>query len=289
MRVHGLEELRSGDERRDSEPSPLPPPLHAVLALQCTAGNQAVGRVLARNKIKTPQAKAAVTGATKGKPKPTTATELLMAIYNKLGADRGAPFEDVDEAVAELKAAQVIDDGDVTFFQGEADKLFPAKDGGAGKKQAAADQLKQEIAADRDATMAEMGEHVLHGAWRTDNRPSGYHTEKGGSTTHEGFGKITDLDRKTYQRSVREIQDRKNVKETQSTFFPISASADDVIDAITSVYGASARKKQRKTVAYPEALAGIPLTQREGTAFPDTASSPLKGEGYDQKHKPNKH
>jgi hypothetical protein len=46
MRVHEREDVRSGEQRRPPEPSPLP--LHAVLALQRSAGNQAVGRVLAR-------------------------------------------------------------------------------------------------------------------------------------------------------------------------------------------------------------------------------------------------
>ncbi len=286
MRVHE-EELRSAQPRRRPDPAPLP--LHAVLALQRTVGNQAVGRVLARNKIKTPQAKAAVTGATKSKPPPTNATQLLLALYNKLGATHGAPFATVDAAVTALTTAQVIDNGDATYFQAEADKLFPADDGGAGKRQAASAQLKQEIEAERGAIMAEMGEHVLRGAWRTDNRPAGFHTKNGGSTTHEAFGKDTKREHNTYQQSVREIGNSENVKPTQSTFFPDTASADQVIDAITSVYGASGRKKKRQTVAYPDTLAGIPLTQREGTAFPDTAAKPLGGEGYDEKYKPKKH
>jgi hypothetical protein len=287
MRGHELEELRSQARERPSEPAP--PPLHAVLALQRTAGNQAVGRILARNKIKGPQAKAAVTGATKSKPKPADATELLLAIYNKLGADHEAPYDTVKAAVKDLKAAGVIDDGDVTYFQGEADKLFPADDGGAGKKQAASGELKEEIKNERTAIITAMGEHVLRGGWRTDNRPGGFHTKNGGSTTHEAFGRATKLDSNTYQQSVREIADPKNVKPTQSTFFPDSASADDVIDAITSVYGASGKKRKRKTVAYPDALAGIPLTQRDGTAFPDTAPEPLEGEGYNSGYKPKKH
>ncbi len=286
MRVHELEELRSGGRRRPPGPAP---PLHAVLALQRAVGNQAVGRVLARNKIKTPQAKAAVTGATKSKPKPMTAAELLLAIYNKLGTGLGAPWAAVDAAVTALKGAAQIDDGDVAFFTAEADRLFPADDGGAAKREAGSAQLKQEIAGDRDEVMKAMGDHVLRGAWRTDNRPGGFHTKNGGSTTHEGFGGVSQLAQSTYQQSVREIKDTKNVKPTQSTFFPDTASADDVIDAITSVYGASARKKQRKTVAYPDTLAGIPLTQRDGTAFPDTAAKPLTGEGYDEKYKPKKH
>jgi hypothetical protein len=287
MRVQELEERRSGEERRSPDPAPLP--LHALLALQRTAGNQAVGRVLARNKIKGPRAKGAVTGATKSKPAPNDATQLLLAIYNKLGADHDAPYATVAAAVKDLKDAGVIDDGDATYFQGEADRLFPADDGGAGKREVASAQLKQEIKDDRSAILTAMGEHVLRGAWRTDNRPGGFHTINGGSKTHEAFGRDTKLDQNTYQRSVREIQDPKNVKPTQSTFFPNSASADDVIDAITSVYGAGGKKKQRKTVAYPDALAGIPLTQRDGTAFPDTAPEPLAGEGYDAKHKPKKH
>jgi hypothetical protein len=287
MRAHELEELRADEQRRP--PEPAPPPLHALLALQRAAGNQAVGRILARNKIKGNTAKAAVTAATKRKPAPTTAAELLLSIYNKLGEGQGGPWATAEDAVTALKGAQVIDDGDVEFFKGEADRLYPKAGGGSEKKKAASTQLKQEIEADREAILKSMGEHVLRGAWRTDNRPGGYHTKNGGSQTHEGYGTATKLANDTYQQSVREIQDNKNVKPTQSTFFPDSASADDVIDAITSVYGTNGKKKQRKTVAYPDDLAGIPLTQRDGTAFPDTAPQPLPGEGYDDKYKPKKH
>ena len=262
---------RVKEERRPPEPAPLPS--HVLLRLQQSAGNQAVGRVLARNKIKTPAAKAAVTGATKSKPKPTNATELLLALYNKLGTGHGGPWAKVSDAVDALTTAQVIDAGDATYFQNAADTTFPTVSAGAKKKQSATDQLKSEIEADRGAIMAEMGDHILLGAWRTDNRPSGYHTKKGDSTTHEGFGKVTKGEYGTYQQSVREKDDPKNVKEHQSTFFPDKAGKDDVIDAVTSVYGESAKKKGRSSVAYPDTLKGIPLTRSARAPRSRTRSS----------------
>src|SRR4051794_7990805 len=140
MHVRASRDADSEQERRPREPAELP--LHALLALQQGAGNQAVGRVLARNRIKTPAAKAAVMGATKTRPKPTTADELLLAIYDKLGAGQGAPFATVDIAVTALTVLNVIDAGDAAYFREAAAKEFPGADAGAKKKESAAAALQ---------------------------------------------------------------------------------------------------------------------------------------------------
>ncbi|WP_037497782.1 EndoU domain-containing protein [Solirubrobacter soli] len=281
-------------ERRPPEPAPLQ--LHALLRMQQGAGNQAVGRILARAKYKPTEVRKQVnTAAADGAG---TKDAILLAIYNEMRFtyDPLPPvFSKVDVATAKLIELGSIDADDVLAFAAAAEAKVSGGTGSAkGKKGKKAgttvkspeETLKAEIEADRGAIKSSMGDHVLKGAWRTDNRPSGFHTKNGGSTTHEGFGTITKVTDLVYQQSVRAVDEPRNVKPTQSTFFPDAANADDVIDAITSVYGKHGREKGRSTVGYPKALVGIKLTQRDGTAFPD--ADPIPGEGYDKGFKPKK-
>jgi hypothetical protein len=283
MHVRTFAEGNREQERRPPEPAPLP--LHAVLALQRAAGNQAVGRVLARQTFKDREIRSDVKGAVAAGHK--TRDAILLAIYNEMRLtlrEDEKPFSRVSVAVEKLIAGNKMDAEDAEKFAAEAEKQLK----GGGATVSPAEQLRTEIAEDRGAIMTAMGEHVLRGGWSTANRPAGFHTTQGRSRTHEAFGAVTAAANNTYQQSVREIADTRNVKPTQSTFFPDTASADDVIDAITSVYGKRGKAKGRKSVAYPEALQGIPLTQREGTAFPNTAE-PVPGVGYDNDYKPPKH
>lgn len=288
---------RVKEERRPPEPAPLP--LHALLRMQQGAGNQAVGRILARAKYKQTEVRKQVNDAAKAGA--GTKDAILLAIYNEMRFTYDplpALFTKVDVATAKLVELGSIDQDDVAAFAAAAEAKMAGPTTGAtgakGKKGKKAggtvkspdEVLKEEIAADRGAIKSSMGDHVLKGAWRTDNRPSGFHTKNGGSTTHEAFGTVTKVSDLVYQQSVRAIDEPRNVKQTQSTFFPDSANADDVIDAITSVYGKHGREKGRSTVGYPKALVGIKLTQRDGTAFPD--ADPRPGEGYDDSFKPKK-
>src|SRR5262245_52253635 len=79
MHIRSLE----APERRADEPKPSPPPLHVLLALQRTAGNHAVTRMLARAKYKPSQVKSEVKSTMKSEA-PTNKVGLLLAIYNEM-------------------------------------------------------------------------------------------------------------------------------------------------------------------------------------------------------------
>lgn len=306
-------ELTEGErvqERRPPEPAPLP--LHALLRMQQGAGNQATVRMLAREKYTARQVHKVIAMA-QG-PGITTADALVLAVYNEirleLDPDPGV-FGDIATAEKKLLELNKIEADDIANFRSAAEKVFPAAQpaaagrGGKPKKEkkskapkvdkgAAAEALKAQIDRDRGEINRHFGTHVLKGAFREDHRPSGFHTINGGSPTHEAFGKKTTGEFGTYRQSVREIADKKNVKETQSTFFPDSASADEVIDAMTSVYGATA-EKGRKSVAYPDKLKGMPLASlglggksKEPTIFPGTFTGGDPGEGFDDAYKPKR-
>jgi hypothetical protein len=304
-------ELTEGErvrERRPPEPAPLP--LHALLELQRSAGNQAVGRVLARKPLyKRGEVRRHVAQAVEGGA--ATVETILLAIHNELSRSLGdapAGYTDVATAEAALIKAGQMNAEDPPIFLAEATAQLPAQPlpaaaTGRGKptrekkekkpkgptKEEAEAALKERIAADRPAIVAGFEEHVIVGAFRKDHRPSGFHMEGSGSTTHRAFGETEKAGDTwgTYQKSVVDRDDPQNIKPYKSTFFPESASKNDILDAITSVYGASA--KGQKTVAYPDKLRGMPLIKHdssdEKTVFPDTMD-PAEGEGFSKAYKP---
>jgi hypothetical protein len=287
-------------ERRPPEPAPLP--LHALLRMQQTAGNQAVGRVLARKPLFKPsEVKKLVANAIADGAR--TEKDILLAIYNemRLAIDpTPKAFTDPEAAVEPLTVGRQMNGEDHELFTQEAAAKAPHQSKKKEKapktdKGAAGEKHKKQVETDRGEILGKFGPHVLKGGFREDDRPSGFHTINGGSATHEAFGKKTTGENATYRQSVREIDDRKNVKETQSTFFPDAATADEIIDAMTNVFGATA-EKGRRTVAYPDKLKGLPLTSlgmsgksKEPTIFPATFVGGDPGEGYDPSHKPKKH
>ena len=220
----------------------------------------------------------------------TSEDALLLAMYNdmqsKVRPAPPAPWATVDAAITALKAAGKIDDEDVPLFRTDARKALGLAVGAEPK---AGRPLKDVIAEERPEVEAKFGEHVLLGGTRTDGRPAGYHSINGGSTTHEAFGAPTMIGALgAYQRSVRFTDELENVKETQSTFFPDAASKDQVLDALTSVYGATGKAARRTTVNYPVTLNGLVLEKiSETTAFP-AGGGKLTGEGYKKTYKPRK-
>jgi hypothetical protein len=286
MHVHEIKRRRE-DERAAAARSAAPSP-HALLALQRSAGNQAVAGVIARHIHGAKDVRDDVKWAMRAPGEvPGTKNELILLVLNAI-RDKLDPapakFTNVNAAVKSLKALKKLDDEDFTLLEAEAGKQFGAQ---AAPAVTPAEQLKAEVEADRKDMDTTMFDHVLLGATSVDKRPSGYHSTQGGSGTHEAFGARTDGENGTYQRSVRFTADRPNVKPTQSTFFPNTANAEDVKNAITSVYGKRGRELGVQSVRYPETLKGIKMTQREGTAFP-LSTPPLPGEGYDEKYSKKK-
>ena len=268
MRVHEPEELRD-DERRPREPAPLP--LHAALALQQSAGNQAVGRVLARAKFKPKARETKLQGANKGKTKPANADELLLKVYNELRVGGTPAFTKVSDAVDALKLAGVIEDDDAAAFAAAASKMF-----GGGKKDVGAamlEELKAKVAEKRPGIDGQYKQHIFFGDFKADKQtPTGYHSIKGPSTTHERYGAKTVVPTdatgvEVYQQSVRSIKAPDKKKQYQSTFFPDNVEMDEVLDAITSVYGMT---PQPKTVQYPAKLKGMKLRKTGGTVYPES-------------------
>jgi EndoU nuclease-like protein len=215
MRVGEFAEGKRGQERRPSEPAPLP--LHAMLALQQSAGNQAV-----------------------------------------------------DDAVNQLTTDGVIDASDAEFFVAET---------GATKKTASTrmaetrgTSMAAEIAEKRPGIEGKYKQHIFFGDFKADKKtPTGYHSIKGPSTTHARYGTASDVATDApiggvYQQSVHSVADPTKTKEYQSTFFPDEATMDEILDAITSVYGVT---PQPKAVTYPARFKGMKLRKTGNTIYPE--------------------
>jgi hypothetical protein len=284
MRHRELAEGTRVQERRPPEPAPLP--LHALLAMQQTAGNQAVGRVLARMKVHPNKRAGFLTAAMAGAPAPATADELLLAMLNAYGATfprikSPGPWATAGAAIESLTAANKFDEQDEDAFRKAAVTKFPpdAKQVKAAKV-ADEEETRARLRRERGPVEAKFGDHIFKGITKSDGEPGGYHSIKGNSPTHEAFGDETDLERGVYQQSVRFKADRTNVKKTQSTFFPKAASKDDVLDGITSVFGKTGLTKGTKTMSFPETLKDIRLEQIDGTTIFPAGGGGLTGEGW---------
>jgi hypothetical protein len=274
MHVHESKRRRE-DERAAAVKSAGPSP-HALLALQRSAGNQAVSAVIARV-IKPKQIRKEIKEAIAAGNR--TKDAVLLSIYNEMRFTMDpvpGQFRQVAAATKALIEAGRMVQEDADNYAAEAELQVK----GGGRPVSAADRLKAEVEADRKDMDQALFDHVLKGGKSTEKRPTGYHTTQGGSTTHQAFGDKTDGEGGIYQRSVRFTEDPLNIKPTQSTFFPDTADGEAVKNAITSVYGKHGKALGVQSVRYPEALKGVKMTQRDGTAFPFT-TPPLPGEDYD--------
>jgi hypothetical protein len=110
-------------------------------------------------------------------------------------------------------------------------------------------------------------QHIFKGDFSVGSAkvPTGYHAENGGSTTHMTYGTTTALPHNTYQQSVRATLAGGTKKPYQSTFFPSTASEEDIKVAVVS-----GDKRQDKTVQYPRSLEGLPLKKTGVTIYPNT-------------------
>jgi len=269
---------RVKEERRPPEPAPLP--LHALLRMQQGAGNQAVGRILARVKVHKKTREGLEQTAMTTLPAPTTGEEVLLRMLNAYGASikpkaRG-PWQDSATAIGELKSANKFDDGDEKEFKAVANTRFPPEQGAA----VVDDATKNLIAKERPAVEGKFSDHIFKGITKSDGEPGGYHSINGASPTHEAFGTPTELEKGVYQRSVRFIADTTHIKKTQSTFFPDAATKDEVLDGVTSVMGVTGRKKGVMTISYPTTLKGIRLQQIDDETIFPAGGGPLTGEGW---------
>jgi hypothetical protein len=259
------------DERRPAAAVPLPE--HALLALQRSAGNHAVTRMLARSKFSSGEVRDEVKFALnpRGGTPPTTKTALLLAVYNQIRVTLDptpAEYTNVIAATKSLKQRGKIDDEDVTAFDsaaGQALGLEAAEDPAVTR----AKKLKNQIEDKRPGIDAKHRKHIFDGDLKGES-PTGYHSIKGKtpSATHEAYGAKTQVANDVagvYQRSVRLVGQPTKRKANQSTFFPDTATEDEVLDAITSVYGFKPRPAK---VTYPESLKGPQLATRGETVYP---------------------
>ena len=206
-------------------------------------------------------------------PDTTNKTAILLAVYNQMRHELDptpGPFSSVKAATDAMVAAGKLDAGDVAAFAAEAKRLNET-----GGDPAAANRLRiaQEIADKRGSVEARHAHHVFNGDMN-GAVPTGYHSKAGNSTTHEGYGTMTDVGNAgAYQQSVR-TQDGHVRKPIQSTFFPDAATRDHVIDAITVVYelGFSTVSNVAPSVN------GLKLTSRGDTVFPAGGSDRLEAE-----------
>jgi hypothetical protein len=279
MRHRELPEGERVQERRPPEPAPLP--LHAVLALQQSAGNQAVGRVLARQVVDNKRRGTLVVGSKRGK---RTGDAALLWIYNELRTKITTPppvpaFTTVAGADTVLTGRGVADQEDIDYFKEQlAEKQSKASKVAKGL----AASLPEEIAKRRGAVDAKYKKHIFDGDVQRNDKttPTGYHSKAGASSTHEAYGGTTPIDNKVggiYQQSVR-LKGGKS-KSLQSTFFPDTASVDDVMNAITSVYGGFT--PQPTSATYPDSLKGLTFAKEGDTIYPgggrDNPAEPLPG------------
>jgi EndoU nuclease-like protein len=264
MHVREFAEGNREQERRPPEPAPLP--LHALLALQQSAGNQAVGRVLARQKIKPQRLKGFVTSVTKTKPVPTDEEGMLLALYKKVQAGAWATSDQARDA---LLLARKIDQEDVTAFESAAKEPFSANTGPVNKRGAeVAARIEENAKKDLAAVERTYAKHIFDGEHDSDGLPIGYHSIAGNSKTHEAYGAKSDINSAVpgvYQQSVRDKKDKKKKKGTQSTFFPDDVSRRDILLAVANVYGANA---EVRSVVYPATLKGMTFDSHEGTVYP---------------------
>ena len=267
--MHHRELAEEERVRERRPPEPAPPPLHALLALQQSAGNQAVGRVLARAMYKPSEVRSEVKQAKAGGA--ATKQAILLAIYNELRLTidpTPKPFTKVDTAVAALLGKR-IDQEDADAFDAEADAVISGKP--VDRAATAEAALKKGIKDKRESVKGRYAKHIFFGEFMKSDgvTPTGYHSVTGPSTTHQKFGArtniATDAEGEVYQQSVRSVADPTKKKKYQSTFFPDDAEQDDVIAAIATV-----EELGYSSVQYPAKLKGMKLRKTGGTIYPES-------------------
>jgi hypothetical protein len=134
------------------------------------------------------------------------------------------------------------------------------------------EDLRTEVKAKRPSIEAKHKHHIFQGDFKAGDKdaPTGYHSKNGktASATHEAYGGTTDVPNDVggvYQQSVRSTKAPFKKKDYRSTFFPDDATEDDILDAITSVYGLGS---QSASVTYPPKLKGMTLQKIGATIFP---------------------
>jgi hypothetical protein len=221
---------------------------------------------------------------------PTTADELMLAMLRAYGATLQRlkpppqPWTTIAEAVKSLTDSNKFEDSDEKAFRQAALARIPPT---AGQAQAAAEAdvnaTRQRLRKERKPVEEKFGDHIFKGITKTDGEPGGYHSINGTSPTHEAFGKETPLEKGVYQQSVRFISEPTNVKKTQSTFFPKTATKDDVLDGITSVFGVTGSAKGTMTMSFPDNLKDIKLQQIDATTVFPAGGGAKTGEGWKKK------
>ena len=191
-------------------------------------------------------------------------TAILLEIYNEMRHEidpTPGPFNSLVNARAAMIAANRIDAEDADFLALEAARMQQA---GGDPAEALRLRIVAAIADKRDGIEGKYGHHIFKGDYNSDGIPTGFHSKADGSATHETYGGTTDVGNVgAYQQSVRR-KDNQTKKPIQSTFFPDGASHDNVIDAITVVYGYGL-----STVAHVDAsVNGMRLEKKGNTVFP---------------------
>jgi hypothetical protein len=190
-------------------------------------------------------------------------TAILLAIYNEMRFELDpvpAQYNSVVTARAALIAANRLDAEDANLLAVEAGRMQQAAGNPA---EALRLRILADIAAKRAGMEGKYGHHVFSGDIK-DGIPTGFHSKADGSPTHQAYGGVTDVGNAgAYQQSVRRI-DNQVRKPIQSTFFPDAATHDNVIDAITVVYGVGL-----STVAHVDpSVNGMRLQKKGDTVFP---------------------
>lgn len=191
-------------------------------------------------------------------------TAILLAIYNEMRFEvdpTPAQFNSVVLARDAMIAANRIDAEDAAALVIEAERMQQA---GGDPAEALRLRIVAEIAAKRNGIEGKYGHHVFQGDYNSTGIPTGFHSKADGSTTHEAYGTRTNVaNGGAYQQSVRR-RDNQVHKPIQSTFFPDTLSHQNVVDAITVVYGCGL-----STVAHVDtSVNGMRLEKKGDTVFP---------------------
>ena len=231
----------AGDERQERRPrragarSRCTPLLRAAAAAPATRPWVASSRARSSRRARCGKMKLHV--ASKVKIKPANAAELLLEIYNELRLERDASrrFSDMVSDAVDAFEAQRDHRGRTTSaaFADAASKVF----GGGKKPMSGAAMLeraarpkvaeKRPRGIDGQITSSTSSSADFKGAIKQTNVRAGYHSIKGaGRPTHEALRRRRPLAVRDLSAASARSSTSRTCKETQSTFFPDSASAD---------------------------------------------------------------
>jgi hypothetical protein len=200
-------ELTDREPRRRPEeavPAPLETVPTALLALQQTAGNCAVGQLLRKKFDDEADATMWLTNAVKKKPRESGETD---NVYLARLIDR--------QPYANPAAHKTANLATLTGLLATVEAAARTPTGPSRKRTVTADQLN----------------HIANGEVRDDDTPTGLHTIKGDSRVCEWFGDAKNKPFNCYWKAVRSITSKK-AKPKGSTFYPDAWSLQDIVDAI---------------------------------------------------------